>query len=150
MIVPSNAKKSPNGYTYYAPRTDFLVDNMISPNFFENKFVQTFGTNGYWLEKCGIVFALFLFIKVIYDIIVTVKRTLKIHRMSGRSVSFGKNLLSATCNLLMVSILNSVYSRANSLESSTPMVVESHESTENICSSIQILPNIAPNTVSPV
>ena len=30
IIVPSNAKKGPDGYTYYAPRTDFFVDDMIS------------------------------------------------------------------------------------------------------------------------
>ena len=34
LIVPSNAKKCPDGYTYYAPRTDFIVDNMKSPNYF--------------------------------------------------------------------------------------------------------------------
>ena len=39
LIVRSNAsaKKGPDGYTYNAPRTDFFVDNMISPNYFENK-----------------------------------------------------------------------------------------------------------------
>ena len=47
LIVPSNAKKGPGGYTYYAPRTDFFVDNMSSPNYFENKFVLTVGTVGY-------------------------------------------------------------------------------------------------------
>ena len=30
LIVPSNAKKGPDGYAYNAPRTDFFVDNMIS------------------------------------------------------------------------------------------------------------------------
>ena len=80
LIVSSNAKKGPDGYTYYAPRTDFFVDDMISPKYFANKFVQTFGTIGYWLEKCGICFAIFLFVKLIIDIIVTVMRTLEIHR----------------------------------------------------------------------
>ena len=47
LIVHSNAKKGPDGYTYYAPRTYFFVDKMISPNYVENKFVQTFGTVGY-------------------------------------------------------------------------------------------------------
>ena len=95
LIVPSNAKKGPDAYTYYAPRTDFFVDNMISPNYFENKFVQTSGTVGYWLEKCGIWFVIFLFIKLIIDIVV-VMRTLEIHRVTGKSVNFGKVLLSAT------------------------------------------------------
>ena len=56
LIVPSHSKKGPEGYTYYAPKTDFFVDNMISPGFFENTFRQTFGTIGYWLEN--VVFGL--------------------------------------------------------------------------------------------
>ena len=106
LIVHSNAKAGPNGYTHHEPRTDFFVDNMISPKYFENKFVQTFGTVGYWLEKSGTWFAIFLFIKLIMDIIVTVMRTLEKHGITGRSVIYGKMLLSATYNLLMVSILN--------------------------------------------
>ena len=108
LIVPSKAKKGPDRYIYHAPRTDSFVDNMISPNYFENGFVETFGTIGYWLEKCGIWFAIFLFVKLNIDIVVVVKRTLEIYRITGRSVSFGKVLLSATYNLSMVSILNSV------------------------------------------
>ena len=150
LIVPSNAKKGPDGYTYYAHRTDFFVDNMISPNYFENSFVQTFGTVGYWLEKCGIWFAIFLFVKLIIDIVVTVMRTLEIDRTTGRSVSFGKVLLSATYNLFMVSILNSIYSPAKPIESSTPIVLETQESTEHIYHSIHTQPNNTPNTVSPV
>ena len=150
LIVPSNAKIGPDGYTYYAPRTDFFIDNMISPNYFENKIFQTFGTNDYWLEKCGIWFAIFLFVKLIIDIVVIVTRTLEMHRITGESVSFGKILLSATYNLFMLSILNSIYSSAKPIESSTPIVVEMQESTEHIYSAIQTQPNNAPNTVSPV
>ena len=106
LIVPSNAKKGPCGYTYYAPRTDFFVDNIISPKYFENEFVQTFGTVGYWLEKCGIWFAILLFGKLIIDIIVTVMRTLKVHRLTGKSISFGNFFSSATYNLSMVLILS--------------------------------------------
>ena len=50
----------------------------------------------------------------------------------------------------MVSILNSIYSPAKPIESSTPIAVEIQESTEHINSSIQTLPNNGPNTVSPV
>ena len=84
LMVPSNAKKGPGGYTYCAPRTDFFADIMISSINFENEFVQTFGTVGYWLEKCGIWFAIFLFIKLIIDIVVVVMRTLEI-RITGKS-----------------------------------------------------------------
>ena len=80
LIVPSNGKKGPHGYTYYAPRTDFFVDNVICPNYFESKIVQTFGTVGFSLDKCEIWFAKFLFLKMIIDIIVTLMGTLQIHR----------------------------------------------------------------------
>ena len=144
LIVPLNAKKGPEGYTYYVPRTDFSVDNMISPKYFENKFVQRFGTVGYWLEKGGIWFAFFLFKKLIIDNIVLVMRTLEKHRITGRSVSLGKVLLSATYNLFMVSILNSVFSPAKPLESPTPTVEEMQESTEHIYPYIQTQPNNKP------
>ena len=147
LIVPSNAKIGPDEYTYFAPRTDFFVHNMISPNYSEIKIVQTFGTFGYRLEKCGIWFAIFLSIKLIIDIIVTVLRTLDTHRITGRSISFGKNLLSATYNIFMVSILNSVYSPAKPIESSTPIAEEMEEPTEHIYPSIQTKPNNAANTV---
>ena len=150
LIVPSNAKGGPDGYTYNAPRTDFFLDNKISPNYFEDNFVQTFGTVGYWLKKCGIWFAIFLFVKLIIDIIVTAMRILEIHRITERSVSFGKVLLSATYNLFMVSILNSIDSPGEPLESSTPIVVEMQESTEHIYPSIQTQPNNIPITVSSV
>ena len=88
--------------------------------------------------------------KLIIDIVVTVLRTLEIHRITGRSVSFGKVLLSATYNLSMVSILSSVYSPAKPIESSMPIVVEMQESTEHIYPSIQTQPRNAPNIVSPV
>ena len=75
-------------------------------------------------------------------------RTLEIHRTTGRSVNFGKVLLSATYNLFIVSILNSVYSPAKPIESSTPIAIEMQETTEHIYPSIQTLPNDAPSIIS--
>ena len=150
LIVLSNAKKGRDRWTFYAPRTDSFVDNMVSPKIFENKFVQTFGTVGYWLEKCGIWFAIFLFIKLNIDIVVTVMRTLEIHRITGRSDSFRNVLLSSTHNFFMVSIMSSVYSPAKPIETSTPIIVEMQESTEHNYPYTQTLPKNAPNTVSPV
>ena len=96
LILPTNANKGPDGCTYDVSPTHFFVDNMISPNYFENEFVPTFRTVGYWLGKCGIWFSIFPFIKLIFDIVVTVMRTVEIHRITGRIVSFGKLLLTAT------------------------------------------------------
>ena len=77
-------------------------------------------------------------------------RTLGIHRITGRSVNFGKDILSATYNFFMVLILSSVYSPAKPIESPKSIAVEMQGSTEHNYPSIQTLPNNAPNAVSPV
>ena len=123
---------------------------MMSPNYFEKNFVQTFGTVGYWLAKCGIWFAIFLLIKLIIDIVATMMRTLEIHPITRKSVSFGKALLLATYNVFMVSKMNSIYSPAKCIESSTPIAVEKQESTEHIYPPFYTLPSNVPNTVSDV
>ena len=52
LIVPNSAIYGPEQYYYYAPRTDFYVDNMISPSYFKNQFMDTFGSVAYVLEFC--------------------------------------------------------------------------------------------------
>ena len=76
--------------------------------------------------------------------------TLEIHLITGRSVSFGKVSLSATYNIFMVSILNSVYSPTKPIVFSTPIAVEMQEFTEHIYPSTQTLPNDTPITVRPI
>ena len=109
LIVPNIAIHGPEQYSYYAPRTDFYVDNMISPSFFKNQFMDTFGSVAYVLEFCGIYFSCFLFVKLIVDLIVMILRHMEINRLTGASLGFGKTLLSASYNLFLTSILTSVF-----------------------------------------
>ena len=44
LIVHNTAIHGPEQYSYYAPRTDFYVHNMISPSYFKNQFMDTFGS----------------------------------------------------------------------------------------------------------
>ena len=74
LIVPNTAVHGPEQYSYYASRTDFYVDNMISPSYFKKQFMDTFGSVAYVLEFCGINFSCFLFIKLIVDLIVMILR----------------------------------------------------------------------------
>ena len=108
LIVPNTAILGPEQYSYYAPRTDFYVD-MISPSYFKNQFMDTFGSVAYVLEFCGIYFSCFLFIKLIVDLIVMILRHMEINRLTGASLGFGKTLLSASYNLFLTSILTSVF-----------------------------------------
>ena len=40
LINPSMANSGPEVFAYYAPRTDFYVDGMISPGYFKNQFLR--------------------------------------------------------------------------------------------------------------
>ena len=64
--------KNPDSFPYYAPRTDFFVDNTISPGYFKDRFMDTFGPVAYVLEHCGIYFSVFLLFKLIIDVVVMV------------------------------------------------------------------------------
>ena len=108
LIVFSNNNKNPDSFPYYAPRTDFFVDNMISPGYFKDRFMDTFGPVVYVLEHCGIYFSVFLFFKLIIDVVVMVIRHLEITKMTGASLGFGKTLLSASYNIFLMSVLTSM------------------------------------------
>ena len=77
-LVFSNNNKNPDSYPYYAPRTDFYVDNMISPGYFKDRFMDTFGPVAYVLEHCGIYFSVLLFFKFIIGVVVMVVHHLEI------------------------------------------------------------------------
>ena len=109
LIVPNTAIHGPEQYSYYAPGTDFFVDNKISLRYFKNQFMDTFGSVAYALEFCGIYFSCFLFIQLIVDLIVMILRHLEINRLTGASLGFGKTLLSASYNLFLTCILTSVF-----------------------------------------
>ena len=109
FIVPNTAIHGPEKNSYYAPRTDFYVDNMISPSYFNNQFMDTFGSVAYVWEFCGIYFSCFLFIKLIVNLIVMVLRHMENIRLTNASLGFGKALLSASYILFLTSILTSVF-----------------------------------------
>ena len=107
LIVPNTAIHGTEQFFYYASRTDFYVDNMISPSYFKNQFMDTFGSVANVLEFCGIYIACFLFIKLIVDLIVMILRHKENNRPTGGSPGFGKTLPSASYNLILMSILTS-------------------------------------------
>ena len=108
LIVFSNNNKNPDNFPYYAPRRDFLVENMISPGYFKDRFMDTFGPVAYVLEHCGVYFSV-LFFKLILDVVVMVIHHLEITKMTGASLGFGKTLLSASYNIFLMSVLTSMY-----------------------------------------
>ena len=109
LIFYSTQHEESDGFQYYTPKTEFNVDKMISPEYFKDRFMDTFGPVAYVLEHCGIYFSVFLLLKLIIDVVVMVIRHLEISRMTGASLGFGKTLLSASYNIFLTSVLTSMY-----------------------------------------
>ena len=107
-----------SGTNYYNSRT-FYLDSFISPDFFNNQFVETFGKIQYIFERCGIFFAAFLFIKLLIDIFLCLIRAMQINKITDASIHFGKALFAATFDLVSVPILTSIYQATNSDNNST-------------------------------
>ena len=108
LIVLSNNKKNPDSFPYYATRTDLFVDSMISPGYFKDRFMDTFGPVAFVLEHCGIYFSVFLIFKLI-DVVVMLIRQLEITKKTGASLGFVKTLLSASYNICLMSVPTSMY-----------------------------------------
>ena len=109
LIVCSSNNKNPDSFPYYAPRTDFFVNNMISTGYFKDRFMDTFGPIAYILELCGIYFSVFSVLKLMRDVVVMVIRHLKQTKMTGASLGFSRTLFSASHNLLLMLVLTSLY-----------------------------------------
>ena len=108
---------------YYNSRTIYL-DSFISPDFFKNQFVETFGKIQYIIERCGIFFAAFLFIKLLIDIFLCLIRAMQINKITDASIHFGKALFAATFDLMSVPILTSIYQATNSENDNTDEIKE--------------------------
>ena len=82
---------------------------MISPGYFKDRFMDTFGPVAYVREHCRIYFSVFLFLKLIVDVAGMVIRHLEIAEKTGASLVFCKTLLSACYNIFLMSVLISMY-----------------------------------------
>ena len=107
-----------SGTNYYNSRTIYL-DSLISPDFFNNQFVETFGKIQYIIERCRIFFAAFLFIKLLIDIVLCLIRAMQINKITNASIHFGKALFAATFDLMSAPILTSIYLATNSENDNT-------------------------------
>ena len=109
VFIYSTQQEGVDGLHYFTPRTEFYVDKMISPENFKDRFMDTFGPIACVLEHCGIYFSVFLFFKLIIDVVVMVIRHLEISKMTGASLGLSKTLLSASYNIFLMSVLTSMY-----------------------------------------
>ena len=81
----------------------------MSTEFFTDGFKQTFGKINSHFENLGIYLALFVFIKLLIDVIIVVVKALQVHKITGKTVGFLKILLTATYNLFFLSVITSIF-----------------------------------------
>ena len=125
LLTYSTPQDGSDGFHYYTPRTEFYVDKMISPEYFKDRFMETFGPIAYILEHCGIYFSVFLFLNLILHLIVIILKHMEINRMTGASLGFGETLLSASYNIFLTSVTTSMYNpQASGLVSDAPTKVD--------------------------
>ena len=82
---------------------------MISPGCFEDQFLDTFGPVVYVLKHCGIYFSVFLFIRLIFDVVVMIMRYMEKDKITGSTLGFDKTLLSASYIVFLTTVLTSMY-----------------------------------------
>ena len=107
LLIYSTYREGSDGFLYYTPGTEFYVDKMISPEYFKDRFMDTFGPVAYILEHCGTYFSVFLFLKLLIHLVVIIIRHMEIKRMTSASLGFDKTLLSASYNFFLTSVLTS-------------------------------------------
>ena len=86
-----------------------LMDHLLTPSFFVDKFRETFGLLGYYIQCLGYFFACFLLVKFLIDVVVIVLRGLEIRKVSGATFGFVRIMLSATFHLFVLSLQTPMY-----------------------------------------
>ena len=136
------------------------LDSMLSPSFFLDHFKSTFGEIGYYIERAGILFACFMLIKFLIDVVIFILRAFEIQKLSKNTIGFWKTLLGASYNLFLLSIVTSIYQTPKNDEKSDNNTNNEpnrsrylkHTPDNNIYhdnSQIELSPLTAPEVVSP-
>ena len=82
---------------------------MVSTGYFKDQFLDTFEPIVYVLEHCGIYFLVFLFIKLIIEVVVMIVHCKEIDKPTGSTLGFGETILSASYNIFLTSVVISLY-----------------------------------------
>ena len=81
----------------------------MSPEYSTDGFKETFGNITYCLEKLGLYFAMFLFIKLIIDVVIVAVKAFQVYKLTGKFVGFSKLLFTATYILFFLSVITSFF-----------------------------------------
>ena len=86
-----------------------LMDHLLTPSFFVDKFTETFGLLGYYIKCLANFFACFLLVKFIIDFFVIVLQGLENRKISGATLGFVRTMLGATFHLFVLTLQTPKY-----------------------------------------
>ena len=86
-----------------------LMDHLLTPSFFVDKFKETFGLLGSYIQCLGNFFACFFLVKLFIDFVVIALRGLEIRKVSGPLFGFVRTMLGATFQLFILSLQTPMY-----------------------------------------
>ena len=92
------SQNNPGSFRYYDPRSDFFKENMISPRYFIDRFMDTVGPVVYVIGDCGVYFLVLVFLKLLVDVESMVIGHLDITKTTAASIGFGETFFSASSN----------------------------------------------------
>ena len=104
LIQGNTVRISDPGYLERVLSLDgrLLMDRLLTPSFFVDKFKETFGLLGYYIQCLGNFFACFLLVKFLIDVVVIVLRGLEIRKVSGATFGLVRTMLGATFHLFFL------------------------------------------------
>ena len=87
------------------------LDSALSPNFFKNAFIETFGKVNYYMNLLGAAFGFFLLCKFISESLLGMLRSFEVHRLTGATFSFTKTVLAGVFQVFYLSAVTSMFDR---------------------------------------
>ena len=87
----------------------FLMDHLLTPSLFVDKFKETFGLLGYYFNVWETFSACFLWVKFIIHVVAIVLRELELRKVSGAVFGSVRTMLGATFQLFVLSLQTPMY-----------------------------------------
>ena len=93
---------------FFSINDSLSVDHLLKPSFFVDKFRESFGELGFYIQCLGNFFACFLLAKYIIFVVINLRR-IATRKVSCATFGFVRTMLGATFHLIILSLQTLVY-----------------------------------------
>ena len=97
-----------------------LMDHLLTPSFFVDKFKEIFSLLGYYIQSCGNFLACFFLVKFLVDVVVIVLLEHGNRKVPAATFGFDRTMLGAIFHLFVLSLQTSMYETDENKNNGTP------------------------------